>query len=238
MVDAAIPLTDVASALGIGDRSHVALVGGGGKTTLLHALGDQLSGRIVLTTTTKMGADEHRGRPVVLDPSDDEIVAASATGPVVALRRTEGDKAIGVDPSRCDRWFATVDHVVIEADGSRGRPFKAPAEYEPVIPSTATLVVHVIGVDALGRVIADQCHRPLRVAALAGCRADQRLDPDIAARVILHERGVRRAVPPGAEFAVAITKIDETTAQLADELTAELRRRDPDLRVVEIERHD
>ena len=238
MVDAAIPLTDIASALGVGDQNHVALVGGGGKTTLLHALGDRLAGRIVLTTTTKMGADEHRGRPVLIDPSDEEIVAATAAGPVVAFRRVEGGKAIGVDPARCDRWFELVDHVVIEADGSRGRPFKAPAEYEPVIPATTTLVVHVIGGDALGRVIADQCHRPLRVAALAGCRADQRLDPGLAAAVILHERGVRRSVPPDARFAVAITKVDQTTASLAGELAAELRGREPDLRIVAVAAHD
>ena len=237
MVVAAIPLTEVASALGVGDRSHIALVGGGGKTTLLHALGDQLAGRIVLTTTTKMGADEHRGRTLLLDPTDDRIVETSSAGPVVALRRTEGDKAIGVDPSRCDGWFAAVDHVVIEADGSRGRPFKAPAAYEPVIPSTVTVVVHVIGVDALGRVIADQCHRPLRVAALAGCDARQRLEPHMAARVITHERGVRRSIPAGAELAVAITKVDEATMHHADRLTAELCRHAPDIRIVTIARH-
>lgn len=234
MVDAAIPLTDIGRALGIGDHGHIALVGGGGKTTLLYALGDQLAGRIVLTTTTKMGADEHRGRTVLIDPSDEEVVTATAAGPVVALRRVAGGKSIGVDPSRCDRWFARVDHVVVEADGSRGRPFKAPNDFEPVIPATTTLVVHVIGVDALGRVIADQCHRPLRVAALAGCRADRRLAPELAAGVILHERGVLRSVPPSAGFAVVITKVDRTTAAVADQLAAELRDREPDLRVVAV----
>ena len=38
-----------------GERHLISLVGGGGKTTLLHALGNQLLGRTVLTTTTKMG---------------------------------------------------------------------------------------------------------------------------------------------------------------------------------------
>ncbi len=229
-----IPLTDVAAALGIRDRSHVALVGGGGKTTLLHALGDQLAGRIVLTTTTKMGAAEHFGRPVLLDPSDVDLVAATSSGPAIVWRRTDGDKAIGVEPARCDAWFAVADHVIVEADGSRGRPFKAPAADEPVIPSTATLVAHVIGVDALGRVIADQCHRPLRVAALAACRADQRLDPLLAARVILHERGVRRSVPAGSAFAIVITKIDESTAPLADELADALGAREPALQIVAV----
>jgi len=236
-----IALTDVATALDIGERSHVALVGGGGKTTILHALGGQLhdrfGGRIVLTSTTKMGADQDLGLPVLVGPTTEDIVAASATGPVLVWSRIDGSKAIGVDPARCDEWFEVVDHLVAEADGSRRRPFKAPREYEPVIPSTATLVVHVIGADALGRVIADQCHRPLRVAALAGCRADQRLDPDRAARVMLHERGVMRAVPPQADFTVVITKVDEHTASLTDDLAIEVHRIDPGVRFVAITAH-
>lgn len=229
-----IPLSGVAVALDVGRRSHIALVGGGGKTTLLHALGDQLRGRVVLTTTTKMGADQHDGRRVLLDPTDDEVVAAADTAPVVVWARVDGGKAVGVDPTRCDAWFAATDHVVVEADGSRGRPFKAPSELEPVVPSTSTLVLAVVGADALGRVIADQCHRPLRVAALAGCRPGQRLDPELAARVILHERGVARTCPSGSELAIAITKVDDRTGPLVDRLVEALRVLDPARRVLSI----
>jgi probable selenium-dependent hydroxylase accessory protein YqeC len=229
-----IPLSGVAVALDVGRRSHIALVGGGGKTTLLHALGDQLRGRVVLTTTTRMGADQHDDRRVLLDPTDDEVVAAADTAPVVVWTRVDGGKAIGVDPARCDAWFAATDHVVVEADGSRGRPFKAPNELEPVVPSTSTLVLAVVGADAFGRVIADQCHRPLRVAALAGCYPGRRLDPELAARVILHERGVARACPSGAELVVAITKVDDRTGPLADRLVDELRVLGPTVRVLAI----
>jgi probable selenium-dependent hydroxylase accessory protein YqeC len=232
-----IPLSDVAAALAIGERSHIALTGGGGKTTLLHALAGRLGGRVTLTTTTKMAASEHGGRPVLLDPTDDAVAASMSSAPVMVWSRIDGAKAIGVDPARCDAWFAVGDHVVVEADGSRGRPFKAPSEFEPVIPSTATLVLSLIGADALGRVIADQCHRPLRVAALAGCRADRRLDPAPAARVLLHERGVRRSVPTGAEFVIAVTKVDGGSASFADELIDELRRREPGIRTIAIGRH-
>ena len=232
-----VRLSDVAAALAIGDRSHVALTGGGGKTTLLHALAGQMNGRVTLTTTTKMSASEHGGRPVLLDPSDDAVAASVSSGPVMIWSRIDGPKAIGVDRARCDAWFALGDHVVVEADGSRGRPFKAPSGFEPVIPSTATLVLSLIGADALGRVIADRCHRPLRVAALAGCRADRRLDPPMAARVLLHERGVRGSVPAGAEFVIVVTKVDGGSASLVDELIDELRRREPGIRTVAIERH-
>jgi probable selenium-dependent hydroxylase accessory protein YqeC len=229
-----IPLTGVAAAFEIGARSHIALVGGGGKSTLLHAIGSQVTGSVVLTCTTKMGADQHLGRPVLVAPTDDELVDAAAHQPVMVWSGVDRQKAIGVDPAQCDGWFGQVDHVIIEADGSRRRPFKAPAEYEPIVPTTATIVISVIGADALGRVIADQCHRPLRVAALVGCRPDVRLEPWMAATVILHDRGAAKAVPPGAELAVAINKVDAANDALVGQLVSELQRRRPGLRIVTI----
>ena len=176
------------------------------------------------------------GRRVLVAPSDDEVVEAASTAgePVMVWSRVEGQKAIGVDPARCDAWFERIDHVIIEADGSRRRPFKAPADYEPIVPATSTVMISVIGADALGRVIADQCHRPLRVAALVGGRADVRLEPWMAATVILHERGAAKAVPVGAELAVAINKVDDGNAQLVDRLVDELSDRRPELRIVTI----
>ena len=233
---APIPLSHVAEAFGIGTRSHVALVGGGGKSTLMHAIAGQVSGSVVLTCTTKMGADQHMGRRVLVAPSDDEVVlaASGAREPVMVWSQIEGQKAIGVDPARCDAWFERVDHVIIEADGSRRRPFKAPAGYEPIVPSSTTVMISVIGADALGRVIADQCHRPLRVAALIGCRTDVRLEPGMAATVILHERGAAKAIPAGAELAVAINKVDDKNSALVAELIDELRQRRPDVNIVPI----
>ena len=229
-----ITLSEVAEAVGIGDRSHVALVGGGGKSTLMHAIAGQVDGSVVSTCTTKMGTDQHMGRRVLVAPSDDEVVQAAASAPVMVWSRVEGQKAIGVEPARCDAWFERVDHVIIEADGSRRRPFKAPAHYEPIVPTSTTLMISVIGADALGRVIADQCHRPLRLAALVGCRADVRLEPWMAAEVILHERGATKALPAGAELTVAINKVDDTNSRLTAQLIDELHRRRPDVNVVPI----
>jgi molybdenum cofactor cytidylyltransferase len=217
-----IDLRDIAAGLALGDHSLVALVGGGGKTSVMHALGRTLRGSTVLTTTVKMGADQQDGHPVLIDPSDRDVITAAATEPVVVWSRVEGQKAIGVDPARCDAWFTAVDHVVVEADGSRQSPFKAPANFEPVMPRTTTVVTSLIGIDAIDRVIADRCHRPMRVAALAGVRPYDRLTVDGAAKVLRHERGQRRSVPPGARFVVVVTKVDAASmgwfVELADEL--------------------
>ena len=210
-------ISDLAQSLnlvGTGKRNHVAIVGGGGKTSILHALGEQLLGTTVLTSTTKMGADQHQNRQVLLSPEDHRIQRISAGNPVMVWREIQGDKAIGVDKAACDRWFRLVDNIVVEADGARRRPFKAPADFEPVVADSTTLMISTIGADALGKVISDQCHRPLLVAALARCESHERLTPVRAAEVILHDQGHRKEIPPRSRFCVAITKVDD--ANMAD----------------------
>lgn len=222
----------LAEALGLAPaaRHHVAVVGGGGKTTVVHSLADQLwdsrteAPAPIVTTTTKMGADQHRGKPLLAGPTEAELADALAIGPAMVVDRFDGEKVVGVIPELCDRWFeaGVSDRILIEADGSRRRPFKAPRPFEPVVPATATLMVSVIGADALGRVIADQCHRPLRVAALAGCSPYVRLSPEAAATVILHPDGARRESPPGAGFAVVVNRVDTPSRRLAEELAEAL----------------
>lgn len=218
-----LPLNHLAASLRLGPREHVALVGGGGKTTSLAALGQQLGGRTVLTTTTKLGTDQLQRFPVLDDPGNHELRDALASGPVVVRRRVDGTKAIGVAPGRCDEWFGDptlVDHVLVEADGARRHPFKAPRPLEPVIPTTTTLVLAHIGADALGRVILDQCFRPLRVASIAGCSPSERLTPERAASVLLSERGSRSGVPSSARFVVVVTKVEPSNRALVDGLAA------------------
>lgn len=214
-------LDDLATALDLGANELVSIVGGGGKTTVLYALADQLRGRIVVTTTTKMHAGQTGGHTVLVGPTTGELRAAfDRDRIVVAWQKMDAGKAVGVAPGLADEWFGHADHVLVEADGSRMRPFKAPAPHEPVIPSRSTVVLSVIGADAIGRVIEDQCHRPLRVAALAGCSSYERLTPERAARVLLHPDGGAKEVPPGARRSVVITKVDDTNVALVEELVA------------------
>lgn len=220
-----VPLNHLAASLRLAPREHIALVGGGGKTTTLGALGRQLGRRTVLTTTTKMGSEQLARFPVLDAPTDDELRDALGSGPLVVRRRVDGYKAIGVSPADCDRWFADaalLDHLVVEADGARRRPFKAPRPLEPVIPASVTSVLAHIGSDALDRVILDQCFRPERVAAVAGCRVSERLTPERAARVLLSDRGGRKAVPSTARFVVVVTKVAPSDQPLVDALAAEL----------------
>jgi len=183
----------------------IALVGAGGKTTLLralHAEGRRRGWHVIAGTTTKVGREQ------VADIA--EFVHGGA----------EGDKLTGVPPD--SPRLLGADLVVVEADGARSKVVKAPDVHEPVLPAGVTHVVAVIGADALDRVIEDIAHRPMLVAAACGCRPYERLTVERAANLLTSERGARKDVPVGAAYAVAITRIGARQQALAERLASTL----------------
>ena len=218
-----IPLASVVQRLRLGPHELVSMVGAGGKSTLTFAIAAQLSGRRIVTTTTKMGLEQFGDAPVLVGPADDEIAAALADHDVVQVwRAVDHRKAFGCNPDDVGRWLGLADHVIVESDGARRNPFKAPKVFEPPVPALTTTAIGLIGAEALGRVIADRCHRPMRVAAAGGCSPYERLTPEIAARVLTSERGTRKNIPAEARYVVAINKVkpgDQLAAELADILT-------------------
>lgn len=219
MRPATITIHELASALDLGASEVVSLVGGGGKTTALFALGRQLAGGVILSTTTKMGSDRAGGFVPLIDPTRDELVASLDRDRVVLTwRAVEDHRAEGYSGAQCDAWRGLADHLVLEADGSRRRPFKAPAPHEPVVPTSTTVLVGCVGAAAFGAPIAKACHRPEIVASLLGCSIDDRLNPVGLARLLLHEEGTRKSCPPDARFLILLNQVTDAHADFVAEL--------------------
>jgi molybdenum cofactor cytidylyltransferase len=164
--------------------------------------------RVLLTTTTKLGADQTGGYPLVLSPEPDELERRLWTERIVlAAAARRGKKLVGLSPAVIDRLWGRdlVDYLLVEADGARRMQVKAPGTHEPIIPGLATLVLSVLGAGAVDRVIADVSHRPLRVAALVGSHPYRRLTVDDAARLLLDEEGGRKGLPPNARWLGLVT---------------------------------
>ena len=197
--------------LGIDEGDVVAFVGGGGKSTLTLGTGRELAiaGRpVVLATTTKMGVDQIPDWAEVCQETLAVHRALQDGKPCYLLKRAEDGKVIGADPGIIDEIAATTAATVfVEADGSRGRPFKAPNDREPVIPLSTTLAVVVVGGDAIGRPIGEVCHRPERVAALTGRSVEHLVRPSDIAAVVSHPDGGMRRVPRRARVVLALTKV-------------------------------
>ena len=125
--------------LGLDMARHrmVALVGAGGKTSTLYALARQAadSGRTVVVTTTTHIL-RHPGLPLVEEPTPERLRAALEEHGVVTVGTVfRGDKLSGAGTP--EELHRAADVVLVEADGAKRLPLKAPAEYEPVIPPCA-----------------------------------------------------------------------------------------------------
>lgn len=238
------------TAFNLAERDElVAFVGGGGKTSLMFALAAALGSGVVVTTTTRIFAVQMKLAPAVcfLTAKDAENAApffsALTVPPIVGtlsqldsflaqfgtclvVGQVAGEKASGVSPELPARLLArsNVRHVLVEADGSRMRPVKAPAAHEPVIPVGTTLVVPMVGIDALNGLLIDVAHRPELVWAVVGEQfpwfreqdsrgTEQQLTPELVAALLTHPRGGLQGVPDEARVIPVINKV-ETDEQL------------------------
>jgi molybdenum cofactor cytidylyltransferase len=198
--------------LGIGSRELVAIVGAGGKTTIMGILADEFGSsgtRTILTTTTKMGADQVT-EPVCWSDDPDEVEDMLTSGvPLSVLIGTADGKVTGLPPDAVDSLFrsTTADYVIVEADGARSLSIKAPADHEPVIPELSTTVIVVMGADALVCRLEMVAHRVERINALTGLTGGDVLTPHDAATILLHPLGGLKDVPAAARVVVVLTKI-------------------------------
>lgn len=209
-------------ALALRPRETVAFVGAGGKTTLMFRLAAELAASgyaVVTSTTTRLSARETLFAPLCFacENADDmlrELPSALARARhvlAVGCARPTSDRLDGLSFETLTRIAALseVDFLLVEADGSRERPFKAPAAHEPAIPDCVTTVVPVVGLDTLGRPLtADYVHRPELVADLAQCVLGATITPAIMAAVIGHTQGGGKNVPAGARIIPFLNKVD------------------------------
>lgn len=160
-----------------------AVIGSGGKTSLLRVLAQELShrGTVLLATTT------HIMRPdwCPFAATAAELRAGFTHSPVVCAGsyNPEGKLTAPDFPG----WQCAADFVLVEADGSKRLPAKAHAAWEPVLPPERNRTVCVFGASALGQPIQDAAHRPELYASLAEVSPEAVITPAIAARVLAKE---------------------------------------------------
>ena len=222
----------------------VCLVGGGGKTTLLYALGDALgtvAAPVLCTTTTRIFPPTAGQCPAVLvTTAPQKIKAPQGIRFFCAARPApaDSDKLMGFTLDELAHLAGKrPDRIgLIEADGAAGRPIKAPAEHEPVIPAMTRAVVAVLGLSGLGRAMTeDFVFRPERVAAITGLAPGKICTPEAASRLFLHPNGLFQHTPPGSERFVFLNQADLPGAAEAGEELAELiLRGDPKIRGVHL----
>lgn len=179
-----------------GENSPViSVVGAGGKTSLIRALSAGLNDRkirhIIMTTThmwpMDFGPYGFQAGPIGTDgkvgsPEEDEIQ-------MILQRKVP---------------------VLIESDGSKGLPCKAPEAWEPALLRVTTHVFGVLGASCLGKPVGEICHRPDKVADILESGCDHLLTGEDLALLASDRRGLRKNVDISWNYRVILNQVDDT----------------------------
>lgn len=184
----------------------IAIVGAGGKSTLLYALAQEMAARGrsgIVTTTT------HIWRPDALPLAEDPQTLRRLTRrhPLVVCGKARGDGRLSPPGPAPEEMRSLADFIWVEADGSRGLPCKAPADFEPCIPDDAQVVLGVAGLTALNGRIADVCCRPERVQTLLEKPGTARITEEDIARILASPEGARKSTD-GRYYAAVLNQCD------------------------------
>ena len=125
------------------------------------------SGKKVLTTTTTkifMPGSGESPETIITD-SIDELIEKSESCLGRFNHFSAGCKQIadpkklkGFDPDIIDQLWqaACFDWIIVEADGARRKPLKSSDIHEPLVPGMTTHLIHVTGLDAVGKILDDK----------------------------------------------------------------------------------
>lgn len=163
-----------------------AVIGSGGKTSLIDRLCRELPGTVVVCTSTHIYPA--RDLPLVTEPM------GSLPSPKLCAGTWAEQGKLTAPVQSFEALAKLADFVLVEADGSRGLPLKAHSPQEPVIPPCANQVIQVVGLSGIGCVISQVAHRPELYASLCGAEVTDIATLERAAAVLNGENLAHRYV--------------------------------------------
>ena len=201
----------------------ISLVGAGGKTTLMSTLAKELADEnatVISTTTTKMFDWQVSGDILIVEKDEDKMLDCLLQAlqehrhiTLASERLSAEGKLKGISPELVMRitGLKQVDYIIIEADGAARKPLKAPNATEPVIPQNTTLVIAVVGIDALGlKLTRGNVFRPEIASRLTGLPPGGVISADVITTLTTHSEGIAKGSPPNARIIPIINKMDIT----------------------------
>ena len=195
----------------------LALVGSGGKTSAWVRLSRELPAPVIVTATAHLALEQTGLADVwhsITDPGQIQRAFINLSGVTLFTGKPGVDgRTAGLDEAALAVLYRLAEDqclpVLVEADGSRRLPLKAPAEHEPVIPAWVDQVVVVAGLSGLGRALSHETvHHPEIFARLSGLAPGEIVTVETLARVLVHPRGGLKSIPVGAARIALINQAD------------------------------
>ena len=180
--------------MNLNDKNMIAVQGAGGKTSSVFLLANEfksMNEASLVSTTTKMGIVSE-DKFDYLYKFDENLKILDGKIYFASKSRT-GTKEIGFEPEFFDKIFldGLLSNIILETDGAKTRPIKAPREDEPVNPKNITHCVGVMGLDSVNKPFDERfCHRKEYMEKIIG--NSKTLTTESYAKIINSYRGLFR----------------------------------------------
>lgn len=212
----------LARALGLSRPIQLALTGSGGKTGALRQLARELRPALI-TASTHLGAWQVDAAERHLIWNEDEPFPAlgeelTQWSLLITRSPVGGDRLAGLSDAQLMQLHELAREreipLLIEADGARRRPLKAPAAHEPAVPPFVDAVTVCAGLTGIGRPLtAEYVHRPEMFAERSGLQAGEIITVEAVARVMTHPLGSLKNTPPHARRLALLNQADTPELQ-------------------------
>ncbi|PIP09040.1 MAG: putative selenium-dependent hydroxylase accessory protein YqeC [Syntrophobacteraceae bacterium CG23_combo_of_CG06-09_8_20_14_all_50_8] len=221
----------------LNEHELICLVGAGGKTTTMFALAQALKSlnkRVLVTTTTHIfyPGNKECDTIIVNDTADIGIFHTIPEGTVTVFGSgvVNEAKLAGVDEKFVEQLYQQkiFDYILVECDGSKQKPIKAPAHYEPIVPDNVTRAIGVIGLDAVGNPINEEyVHRLKLFCNVVKRPPGEILDEEAVVNLIVSPQGLFKGVPDGCRKYVVLNKAENAQRRTyAENILIRLMKRD------------
>lgn len=196
--------------LQLSDARTIALIGGGGKTTLMWRLAAEaraLQKRVLVTTSTHIfpPADGQCDRFISPQSEEELLAALGQDGITCAAYPDQFGKCTGLPANLFFAAQKNTDLLLYEADGAKRLPLKVHRPKEPVLHTNTDVTLILVGLSAIGKPVRRTIHLWDRHDAFRSCPDRPVTADDI---VLLINEAISAGGLRGAQTRIILSQAD------------------------------
>ena len=202
--------------------SCIALLGGGGKTALLHKLAGEFAKYYpsVLQTSLTKTAFHPSDNPLILNGINIAELKSQKfdrnplfiIGEKISNQKLKGISEVDLDIIRCQ-----FDITIFECDGARNKPLKVHTKYDPIVPDFVTHVIIIVGADVINTKVSDGLvHRPELFCKMWDVGMDFVVDIGFIVQVVASQKGYLSKIQNETEIVYFVNKWDSNQKNAKD----------------------
>lgn len=195
------------------EHGCTAIMGGGGKTTLLHRLGKELSDyyKVLITSLTKSVYHPEDGVIFVNSiPNDDLSRYFKSHNPLHVMDSVIAPgKLAGISEMTLGSLCKQAEVCLFECDGARSLSLKAHTELDPEVPQFATHVIILVGADVVNTCLKEgRVHRPDLFKLIWNFHDDSVMGAEFVTEVVTTRKGYLSKIPHDIKRIYFVNKAD------------------------------